>query len=61
MNEPSNTNTENTENTEKTENTENVNKIKVDDLRKMIVDKGLLTKDDAKNCKKQELLKLLGA
>jgi len=27
----------------------------------MIVDKGLLTKDDAKICKKQELLKLLGA
>jgi hypothetical protein len=53
-------NIENLENVENTENkSEDVNVMKVDDLRKVVVDKGLSSKEESKKLKKPELLSLL--
>ena len=56
-------NIENLDNVENVENTENksedVNAMKVDDLRKVVVDKGLSSKEESKKLKKPELLSLL--
>ena len=56
-------NIENLDNVENVENTENksedVNVMKVDDLRKVVVDKGLSSKEESKKLKKPELLSLL--